>query len=316
MNKDMMIELGKTVKSFIAKSFEPLIKRLEILEAKEPIKGLDGKDGINGDNGQDGENGADGKSAFILACENGFTGNEREWLSSLKGLDGNDGQDGTNGNNGQDGSNGQSAYDIACAKGFDGSESDWLNSLKGLNGIDGQDGRNGEHGKDALEIDILPAIDPEKSYPRGTYAHVDGGVARAFKNTDTLNGELVRCGWDVVIDGIKSINITNNGRDFSIEIEKTSGQQAIQTFSLPVMLYQGVFKQDNDYQKGDVVTWAGSTWHCNEPTKSKPGESTDWTLMVKKGRDGKDGRHGEKGEKGIAGNDGRDHTAVQGIGNI
>lgn len=368
MNKEMMIALGQSVKGFIAKSFEPLIKRIEDLEAKEPIKGIDGQDGVDG---QDGTNGVDGESAFILACKNGFAGTETEWLASLKGIggqdgtngedgargqsaydlactkgfegsevewlnslmgtkgaDGVDGQDGINGENGrdgvdgQDGNHGKSAYELACDKGFDGSDVDWLNSLigtkgaDGINGTDGQNGSNGVDGKDAIEIDVLPSINPEKTYPRGTYAHADGGVVRAFRNTEQLDGELVRCGWDVVVDGIKSINITNNGRDFSIEIAKTSGQQAIQTFSLPVMLYMGVFKQDCDYQKGDVVTWAGSTWHCNAPTKDKPGESTSWTLMVKKGRDGKDGRNGQQGEKGIAGSDGRDHMGLHGIGNI
>ena len=39
-----------------------------------------------------------------------------------------------------------------------------------------------------------------------------------------------------------------------------------------------------------MATWGGSTFHCNETTTSKPGESKAWTLMVKRGRDGKDGR--------------------------
>jgi hypothetical protein len=59
----------------------------------------------------------------------------------------------------------------------------------------------------------------------------------------------------------------------------------------PGLTYQGVFQDGKAYELGDVVTWAGSTWHCNAPTETKPGEGAHaWTLMVKRGRDGKDGK--------------------------
>ena len=35
--------------------------------------------------------GKDGKSAYKIACEQGFVGTEEEWIASLKGTDGNDG---------------------------------------------------------------------------------------------------------------------------------------------------------------------------------------------------------------------------------
>jgi hypothetical protein len=37
------------------------------------------------------------------------------------------------------------------------------------------------------------------------------------------------------------------------------------------------------------VTWGGALWHCDAPTKDKPG-TENWTLAVKKGRDGKDAK--------------------------
>lgn len=61
--------------------------------------------------------------------------------------------------------------------------------------------------------------------------------------------------------------------------------------TMPLMLYQGVFTDNKTYEKGDVVTWAGSTWHCHEATTTKPGDgSASWKLMVKRGRDGRDGQ--------------------------
>ena len=54
--------------------------------------------------------------------------------------------------------------------------------------------------------------------------------------------------------------------------------------------FEGVYQDGKSYALGHLVTWAGSSWHCNEPTTTKPGDgSKAWTLMVKRGRDGKDG---------------------------
>lgn len=59
----------------------------------------------------------------------------------------------------------------------------------------------------------------------------------------------------------------------------------------PGLRFAGVYVEGKTYDLGDLVTWGGSSWHCNETTTSKPGEGAKaWTLMVKRGRDGKDGR--------------------------
>lgn len=58
----------------------------------------------------------------------------------------------------------------------------------------------------------------------------------------------------------------------------------------PGLSFEGVYQEGKTYQTGQLATWAGATWHCNEETTTKPGESKHWTLMVKRGRDGKDGR--------------------------
>jgi len=59
----------------------------------------------------------------------------------------------------------------------------------------------------------------------------------------------------------------------------------------PGLTYAGVYQDGKAYEPAELVTWAGSLWHCNEPTRSRPGDgSASWTLAVKRGRDGKDGR--------------------------
>lgn len=67
----------------------------------------------------------------------------------------------------------------------------------------------------------------------------------------------------------------------------------------PGLAYEGVYQDGKSYTLGTIVTWAGSSWHCNEPTDTKPGDgSKAWTLMVKRGRDGKDGAQGAEGKPG------------------
>jgi hypothetical protein len=49
------------------------------------------------------------------------------------------------------------------------------------------------------------------------------------------------------------------------------------------------------YRPGDMVTFQGSIWHCNELhdyQTARPGESSVWVLMVKRGKDGKDAAKG------------------------
>ena len=114
--------------------------------------------------------GADGASAYEIAVENGYTGTEAEWLSSLKGekgdageqgiqgiqgekgdtgeqgLQGIQGEKGDKGDTGEPGKDGASAYEIAQKNGYEGTESDWLTSLHGAKGDKGDKGDTGDTG--------------------------------------------------------------------------------------------------------------------------------------------------------------------------
>lgn len=60
-------------------------------------------------------------------------------------------------------------------------------------------------------------------------------------------------------------------------------------FQMATPEYRGVFKESEVYEPGDMVTWAGSCWHCDEAKGLKPGApDSGWTLAVKAGRAGKD----------------------------
>lgn len=57
-------------------------------------------DSLQGAGALKGKDGKDGESAYQIAVNNGFIGNQSQWLESLKGKDGNDGLDGEDGNDG------------------------------------------------------------------------------------------------------------------------------------------------------------------------------------------------------------------------
>ncbi len=86
--------------------------------------------------------GADGASAYEIAVENGYTGTEAEWLSSLKGEKGNAGEQGIQGIQGEKGDTGEQG--LQGIQGEKGEKGDTGAAGKdGMNGTDGRDGANG-----------------------------------------------------------------------------------------------------------------------------------------------------------------------------
>lgn len=69
-------------------------------------------------------------------------------------------------------------------------------------------------------------------------------------------------------------------------------------------IYRGVFEAGRTYQAGDTVTRGGSQWHCNKATTAIPGQTDDWTLMVKRGSEGAKGPKGDPGPQGPRGEPG------------
>mgnify|MGYP000519720598 CR=1 FL=1 len=79
-----------------------------------------------------GSRGAAGKSAYEIALQNGFTGTEADWLTSLKGQKGDTGAKGERGEKGEAGETGEKGE-------------------KGDTGTPGKDGVNGTDGKDGAD---------------------------------------------------------------------------------------------------------------------------------------------------------------------
>lgn len=293
------MQIEKTADAVFEAVKSYLEKRLKNLPA--PRDGKDGVDGAPGQKGIDGAPGADGKpgidGAQGLQGEKGMDGAPGE-----KGMDGAAGERGEQGPAGERGEKGEAGADgkdgapgrdgIDGAKGMDGAQgergADGVPGTKGMDGEPGRDGRDGPPGRDAAQIDILPSINESRSYGRGTWASHKGGLWRATRATEGMDG------WECVVDGIADIEVLQSDeRGFQVTVRRSSGSQHGKLFELPAMIYRGVFQEGEHYAAGDTVTWGGSLWHCNAATFEKPLDgSKSWQLAAKRGRDGKDGRNG------------------------
>ncbi len=257
---------------------EALDGRLKAIPAGAP-----GERGPRGESGEKGERGLPG-----IRGEKGDPG-----IAGTPGAKGSAGETGEKGDPGIKGDTG-------------------LPGIQGFSGDRGETGPAGAPGRDAVQVDVLPSVDFSKSYPRGTFARFDGGIIRAFR--DTIPGEqLEKAGWEVVVAGAAdmAVELAEDLRTFKLAIRRTGGESAETLCSLPVMIYREIYNSEVTYQRGDVVTWGGSAWHCqkNNP-QGAPGKSTDWRMMVKEGQRGKDGKDGERGPQGVPGQAGKDLTQL------
>lgn len=307
-SKRLAAALLGTVREWVEPAFRALTARIAELEARAPVPGPKGEPGERGEAGPAGERGADGSPGEPGAPgdqgppgprgEQGAPGEPGpqglRGESGLPGAVGERGLPGERGAAGEPGTPGKSAYELAVAEGYAGTRLEWLQSLQGRagepgkdgvakDGRDGRDGKDGDPGRDAALIEPLAAIDPARSYPRGTWAKHNGGLWLSRATTDGMTG------WDCIVSGVSlEIEQGENPRQFTMRARSSDGSASLQTFSLPVLIYQEVWK-DGAYERGDCVTWGGSVWHCQRDTTEKPAFGcADWKLMVKEGRPGKD----------------------------
>ena len=167
---------------------------------------------------------------------------------------------------------------------------DPIHGKDGTDGRDGRDGRDGVDGRDALDITLLPDIDPAKAYARGTWACWRGGIVVATRNTTPLGTESAEsAGWAVVVNGLSALTVSYDGeRLFTVRSVLTDGLHE-QSFTTPVVLDRGVWDEQRAYDCGDAVTCEGAVWIAQAPSsKMRPGTTDAWRLAVKRGRDGRD----------------------------
>lgn len=138
---------------------------------------------------------------------------------------------------------------------------------------------------DTKHVEAVATVTKEVSVMR---ADVAVAAVRAF--TPGPAGSAGRDGHDGV-DGVSYDDLTatlENDRTIVLRAAKGERVKEIGSLKVPFMIFRGTWVE-KDYEPGDVVNWSGSGWHCQAPTKAKPGESQDWKLFVKRGADGRDG---------------------------
>lgn len=259
----------EAVRTAIARSEAAIGKRIEELDARLKVippgeRGERGPAGesIKGEKGEAGKDGAPGKDAVVDMAA--LAEMVRAAVAALPVP-----KDGAAGKDGAPGAKGETGV-----------------SLKGEPGAKGE---AGEPGRDAAALEILPSIDESKSYRRGTWASHAGGLIRAERATDPVTDGLSKAGWVVMVEGLAAVVVTqgDDPRELTVAAMLTSGAKVLSEFRMPAMVYQEVWRE-GAYERGDVVTWGGSAWHCQQKTTDQPGKSAAWKLMVKEGRPGKD----------------------------
>ncbi|MCK1670288.1 hypothetical protein [Bradyrhizobium sp. 150] len=164
--------------------------------------------------------------------------------------------------------------------------------VRGDPGKDGEHGQRGEHGRDAYEIQILPGIDEGKSYVEGVCAMWRGGLIRAARQTDPIKGgDIAAAGWKPLVRGIaeERETVDNDGRFIDRTTVYSDGTEFTRRIKTVTPIYRGVWTE-GAYLKGDIVTWAGSSFIAQRDTTDKPEQTDAWKLSTKRGRDGKDGK--------------------------
>ena len=252
-------EFGRAMGVLIREAVEPLLKRIDELESRQPERGEKGE---KGDAGQQGEPGQDAEQVLVadVVAE----------LLSTKALDpildllatdaiakhfeanpvqhGRDGKDGERGPQGEKGEPGDAGKDGADGIGLAGALIDRDGELvvtltngtqKSLGPVVGKDGKDGTPGRDGLN--------PENF--SGEY--------------DSERGFVIRAG--------------------TVE------------FVLPYMVHRGFWREGMGVNAGESATHDGALWIAKRATAAKPclENADDWQLAARKGRDGRDGKDGK-----------------------
>ncbi len=287
--KNLMAGIAPVIKKEIGAAVADLVARVSGLEASITALPANGK-GEPGEPGRDGINGTDGKDAVV-----DVPGIVDAVLKELPPPE--------KGEAGEPGPAGKDAEPVdleAIAKAAaalipapkDGTDAEPVDLEvvaraaaalvpAPVNGRDGQTGAPGRDGKDADVAAIIQAV--------------KAGIPTPKDGADGKDGL-----------GFDDIAVERDGdRGFRFLFFRGDQVKVFGTFTIPCVIYRGVWAEGHKYQKGDATTWGGSFWVAGADTNAKPGEpgeaSRSWTLAVKRGSEGRPGPKGEKGDDGDSG---------------
>lgn len=158
---------------------------------------------------------------------------------------------------------------------------DGLDGQPGKDGSDGKDGKDGESVSEEAVKDAIAASferrfsDLQLSWERQARETFEKAMDRMPAPKDGKDGR------DSL--PLESIEVLQEGRNVTLKLGDVE-----RTIKLDTVIDRGVWAQQ-DYEKGDAVSYGGSLWIAQEDAPDgAPGTTKGWRLAVKKGRDGKD----------------------------
>jgi len=154
--------------------------------------------------------------------------------------------------------------------------------------VKGERGKDGEPGSVALGDHTVWGLDAKRSYTKGTWALHAGALLHAARTTGPISDGLEAAGWEVAFEVPQdfSMELGDDMRTLTQRSITASGMRLTLVKKLPVVLDREMWKAGT-YEKGDAVTFDGSLWIARRDTTARPGESDDWRLSARKGRDGR-----------------------------
>jgi collagen type III alpha len=294
-------QILSAIQGYVARSFDGFASRLSALEKRiEQIpagpRGEKGDPGERGDTGLQGPPGEPGQPGV-----RGEPGERGE-----RGLDGESGEKGDPGERGPPGEPG-----LPGKPGEDG-KSVTLDEVRPLieqavKAIPIP--RDGKDGTSVTVEDVRPILESELAkwaldFERRAQTVLQASIDRMPKPRDGKDGRDAFQLEDI------ELTLADDGRTLKLAFVR-GDQKHERSVVLSTPLYRGVYRSGEQYQKGDVVTFGGSSWIAMTDTQSKPESDDTWKLSVKRGRDGRDGAKGDPGEKG---RDGKDLGRRNGVG--
>lgn len=292
------VEFGKAMAAIVREHTDPLLRRIEELEARQLIPG------------KDGEPGKDGASVSIADVAPLIEESVRKAVEAIpKPKDGDPGKDGVDAE--------PIAIDDVVRELISSEECRTLAKLSAAeavveylrehpvkDGAPGKDGRDGDSVTDE-QVERAVASHLRANPPQKGDDGADGiGMAGAMIDREgcliltTTKGATVNLGRVVGKDGDPG----KDGADFSDASIDFDGER---TFTIrgrggdivkrsPIPLDKGYWREGMECEKSDIVTHNGNAWLALRDTKAKPclENRDDWRLFARKGRDGRDGTNG------------------------
>lgn len=152
----------------------------------------------------------------------------------------------------------------------------------GKDGAPGEKGERGEPGRDGLDVKDLFRADEGR-----LVAVLSDGTTKdlgVFVGSDGKDGAPGRDGADGL--GFDDLEFTHD--EAGRPVAKFSRGDVTKSVTLPCIIDRGPYRADQEYLKGDAVSFGGSLWIAQEKTSERPDGGAGWRLAAKKGRDARE----------------------------